>query len=158
MRDQALVVFDKRTIDAWFKDLEIKMKVYVLILSCMIMVLTFFMLIVAFTQKTRDSTWEHGVLRSMGMTKSQGNTIFGLEAMSIVVSSVLIGLLIGMVVVFLVTNLMAQLMELPHEIHFPIFNCSVLIFLIAVSTYYAVSGPVANVNKRPISAVVKGLV
>ena len=49
MRDQALVVFDKRTISAWFKDLEIKMKVYVLILSCMIMVLTFFMLIVAFT-------------------------------------------------------------------------------------------------------------
>ena len=78
--------------------------------------------------------------------------------MSIVVSAVIIGLLIGMAVVFLVTNLMAQLMELPHKIHFPIFNCSILVLLIVVSTYYAVSGPVTNVNKKPISSVVKGLV
>ena len=70
MRDQALVVLDIKTSDVWFRDMEIKMKAYVLILSLMIMVLTFFMLIVAFTQKTRDSTWEHGVLRSIGMTKS----------------------------------------------------------------------------------------
>ena len=70
MRDQALVVLDRKTSDVWFRDMEIKMKAYVLILSLMIMVLTFFMLIVAFTQKTRDSTWEHGVLRSIGMTKS----------------------------------------------------------------------------------------
>ena len=70
MRDQALVVLDIKTSDVWFRDMEIKMKAYVLVLSLMIMVLTFFMLIVAFTQKTRDSTWEHGVLRSIGMTKS----------------------------------------------------------------------------------------
>ena len=153
-----MVMFDKRTNTKWFDEMGVKMKAYVLILSCMVMVLTFFMLIVAFTQKTRDSTWEHGVLRSIGMTKSQGNTIFALEAMSIVISAVIIGVLVGLVVVFLVTNLLAQLLELPHQIQFPIFNCSVLIVLIAVSTYYAVSGPVSNINKRPISSVVKGLV
>ena len=102
-----MVMFDKRTNAKWFDDMGVKMKAYVLILSCMVMVLTFFMLIVAFTQKTRDSTWEHGVLRSIGMTKSQGNTIFALEAMSIVISAVIIGILIGLVVVFLVTNLLA---------------------------------------------------
>ena len=114
MRDQALLMLDKKSMSIWFKDMELKMKVYVLILSVMVMVLTFFMLIVAFTQKTRDSTWEHGVLRSIGMTKAQGNTIFALESASIVVSATVIGVLVGMLTVYLLTNLMAQLMELPN--------------------------------------------
>ena len=80
---------------------------YILVLSIMIMILTFFMLVVAFTQKTRDLTWEHGALRSMGMTKAQGSTIFAHEATCIVTASVVIGVCIGVCATLLITNLQA---------------------------------------------------
>ena len=55
--------------EAFFDETRTKMLLYVFLLSLMIMVLTFFMLVMAFTQKARDLTWEHSVLRSIGITK-----------------------------------------------------------------------------------------
>lgn len=53
----------------FFDELQNKMQFYVIVLSLMIMTLTFFMLVMAFTQKARDLTWEHSVLRSIGITQ-----------------------------------------------------------------------------------------
>ena len=157
MKDQALVSWDKRGMAVWYKDMEMKMKLYVMMLSAMIMTLTFFMLVVAFTQKTRDLTWEHGVLRSMGMTKAQGFTIFAHEATCIVTTSVVVGICIGISCTLLITNLQAQIMEMPNDMHFPYFNCSMLVLLITLSTAYAVREPVSQVNKKSISSIMKGL-
>ena len=128
--------------EAFFDETRTKMLFYVFLLSLMIMVLTFFMLVMAFTQKARDLTWEHSVLRSIGITKRQGFSIFAHEATCIVSTSVVTGICIGMICSFLITNLQSKMMEMPNVIQFPIFNCGILILLIIISTYLSLKGPV----------------
>ena len=132
------------------------MQFYVAMLSLMIMTLTFFMLVMAFTQKARDLTWEHSVLRSIGITKAQGFRIFAYEAICIVSTAVIVGVTIGMVCTFFIANLQTSLTEMPNILHFPVLNCSILILLIVVSTYFSLRGPVGQMNNKSIASGIKG--
>ena len=155
IRDQALTTYDKRSSLVWFDDIQAKMQLYVIMLSLMIMTLTFFMLVMAFTQKARDLTWEHSVLRSIGITKEQGFRIFAYEAICIVSTAVITGVAIGMVCTFFISNLQTTLMEMPLNLHFPVLNCSILIMLIIVSTYFSLRGPVGQMNRKSIASGIK---
>lgn len=122
----------------------------------MILSLAFFMMVVSFSQKVRDLTWEQGVLRSIGLTQSQGNKIFFYEAATIVISSIITGITIGMMVVMLIAGLYAQLVESPRNTVVPQFEIGLIVAICLLATYVAVRVPAVALNKKHISAILKG--
>ena len=65
------------------------------IIAAISLFIAFFLLLVASTQNVNDAIWEYGVLRSMGLTKSEGMRIFIYEAFIVVISAALLGTLNG---------------------------------------------------------------
>ena len=65
------------------------------IIAAISLFISFFLLLVASTQNVNDAIWEYGVLRSMGLTKSEGMRIFIYEAYIVVISAALLGTLNG---------------------------------------------------------------
>ena len=55
-------------IEEFFKELLLPFDAYAYFVSTMVLLLSFFMLIVSFTQKMHDLEWEQGVLRAIGLT------------------------------------------------------------------------------------------
>mmetsp|Transcript_6434 Transcript_6434/g.8618 ORF Transcript_6434/g.8618 Transcript_6434/m.8618 type:complete len:92 (+) Transcript_6434:3322-3597(+) len=88
-----------------FKMMSAPADLFAVFISLMILTLAFFMMTVSFSQKVRELTWEQGVLRSIGLTKSEGNKIFLYEAATIVIASFVTGITIGMFVVMLIAGL-----------------------------------------------------
>jgi ABC-type lipoprotein release transport system permease subunit len=129
--------------------------VLIALIGAIALSLTFFLLLVATTQNIKDNVWEYGVLRSMGVTKNEGNRLFMYEAFLVIVSSALIGLAIGTSVACLVTAQFYMFLELPFALQFPWGLIAAFIGLALITTYFAVAVPVNSVNSRNIASVLK---
>ena len=65
--------------------------------------IAFFLLLISMTQNINEAVWEYGVLRSMGITKEQGQRIYLYEAMMVVLVASMLGILCGLLTSYLVT-------------------------------------------------------
>ena len=81
------------------------------IIGIIALIITFFLLLVSTTHNIRDSVWEYGVLRSMGVTKAEGSRIYMYEAFLVVISAGILGCIIGLIVSTLVTVFFNVFME-----------------------------------------------
>ena len=59
--------------------------------------ITFFLLLVSTSQNIRDNIWEYGVLRSIGVTLSEGSRVYMYEAFIVVISAGICGIIIGLI-------------------------------------------------------------
>ena len=96
------------------------------------------------------------MLRSIGLTREQGNKIFFYEAATIVISSFFTGLLIGMIIVCLIAGLYAEISEQPRKTCVPIYEIGLIVAICTFATYLAVRVPARQLNAKQISSVLKG--
>ena len=123
LKDDTVIVFDTVS---FVEDIESKMMILD-ILNAVIAIISFalgcFQLIVTISANIRDSMWELGVLRAMGMTKHEILRVMIYETMANNLSSITLGFLTGFIVS---ASLMAQFL-LFLEIKFQLvvsFNAS----------------------------------
>ena len=69
--------------------------VFVAIIALISMVIAFFLLLISMSQNINSAIWEYGVLRSMGLTKSEGQRIYIYEAFIVVSSASILGITIA---------------------------------------------------------------
>lgn len=129
VKDETLLVFDRKT---FLEDLDsrlILIDVFNFSVSIICFALGLFQLIVSISANIRDSMWELGVLRAMGMNKNQIMRLTMYESFVNNMSSIILGFIIGLIIS---ASLMAQFMlflELPFElvVSYPIvFNLIIL--------------------------------
>jgi len=70
VNDKGVYVDDRFSVEEFFKMMSAPTTAYAYFMSIMILTLAFFMMIVSFSQKMKELTWEQGVLRSIGLTQS----------------------------------------------------------------------------------------
>jgi len=130
--------------------------IFVAIIAAISLFIAFFLLLVASTQNVNDAIWEYGVLRSMGMTRSEGLRIYIYEAYIVVVSAAFLGTIVGFVTAAAVAVQFYSFIELPIVVEFPwvLFACMMVLSLVTVML--AVCIPVSAVNRRQIAGVLKG--
>ena len=66
------------------------------------------------------------------------------------------GITIGMMVVMLIAGLYAQLVESPRNTVVPQFEIGLIVSICLLATYVAVRVPAFALNKKQISAILKG--
>ena len=65
------------------------------------------------SKNINESLWEYGVLRSIGITKEQGQRIYLYEAYLVVIVAGILGLTCGFLVAELVFSQLFMFLELP---------------------------------------------
>eukprot|EP01126_Amoeba_proteus_P026474 TRINITY_DN2621_c0_g1_i12.p1 TRINITY_DN2621_c0_g1~~TRINITY_DN2621_c0_g1_i12.p1 ORF type:complete len:133 (+),score=17.23 TRINITY_DN2621_c0_g1_i12:54-401(+) len=93
------------------------------------------MLVISFTANITENTWEFGVMRALGLNVFQVVRVYIYEALSVVLSSILIGFVMGDLV-SVTLSLEANLFtELPFTWKFPVLLfCLIFGLSLLVST------------------------
>jgi ABC-type antimicrobial peptide transport system permease subunit len=94
------------------------------------LILSFFLLLISTTSNIKENVWEFGVLRAMGLTKSQSKRVYMYEAFAVIFGALILGIMVGLVVSITLTAQFYLFIELP-------FKLSVRLKI--VSSYYLYS-------------------
>jgi ABC-type antimicrobial peptide transport system permease subunit len=127
------------------------------IVTAVALILTFFLLFISFIANITDNVWEVGVLRALGITKSNLIRIYIYESLSMMFAAGIIGFIVGYFSSFAMAAQFASFAELPFEMTVSVgvllfvFGCSTMISMVA--PYMAAQG----VLKKQIASIVKGL-
>ena len=107
------ILLTKNEIQETAKSVDMIFNIFVAIIAVIALSIAFFLLLISMTQNINEACWEYGVLRSMGVTKSQGQRIYIYEAFMIVTSSSILGILSGFLTALLVSSQFYMFIELP---------------------------------------------
>lgn len=92
---------------------------YSIVVSVIAMILSFFLILVSFISNIKEASWEFGVLRAIGLNKSEITRIYIYEALSLVVGAGLIGTSVGIIIAVTITLQFLMFVELPFTFIFP---------------------------------------
>mmetsp|Transcript_2325 Transcript_2325/g.3973 ORF Transcript_2325/g.3973 Transcript_2325/m.3973 type:complete len:755 (-) Transcript_2325:38-2302(-) len=151
------VLLDKKVAEGAIQDSVLLFDVFVGVVGVIALILAFFLLLISTTQNIKENVWEYGCLRAIGLTKKQGMNVAMYEQYSLIIASLLLGSLVGLILAVTVTAQFFLFLEYPFELIFPEFLLFLMILMAIVTTYFAVSKPVTQVNNRQIAQVIKGV-
>ena len=92
---------------------------FFLLLSIVGLVLSFFVLWISFASNIRNSFWEIGVLRSIGLSASDIVFVYFYEAIALVLTCVTFGTIIGMTVGTTIIFQFNIILLMPFDLNFP---------------------------------------
>jgi len=121
---------------------------FVGIIAAIALFIAFFLLMISTTANVEEAVWEYGVLRSIGVTKEQGQRIFMYEAFMVVISAAMLGFLIGLIVSSMVTAQFYLFIEQPMELEWPAYLLFTMLVISLVTTFVAVYIPISKVNRQ----------
>lgn len=112
----------------------------------------------SYISNIKENSWEFGILRSIGLNKTQITKVYIYEAFSLIISSSIIGSFIGIIVAATMTIQILMFLEINFIFLFPtIMFCTVFCLGILISifgSYYAIK----LFKDQQISQIVKGLI
>ena len=130
--------------------------VFFLILGTIGLLLSFFILWLSFLSSIRNASWELGVLRSIGLSKTEVAMIYIYEALALVASCIVLGTAIGLMTAFMIISqfnlflMMPLNLGFPYEMYFAIVGLSIAVALIG--SYM----PMRRYMKACVSDVLRG--
>ena len=77
------------------------------------LILAFFLLLTSTNANLRDNFWELGVLKAIGLSKSQTQSMLLYEAFSTVIAALVLGIGIGVLIAYTLTAQFYLFIELP---------------------------------------------
>ena len=115
---------------------------FTFITAAIALFIAFFLLLLSMTQNINNAIWEYGVLRSMGLTKSEGSRVYMYEAFMIVIAASILGIAVGTLTALLIATQFFMFVELPLDFYFPYYMLTFLIVMAFVTTYLSVNKPI----------------
>lgn len=129
-----------------------------MVVAAIAIILSFFLILVSFVANIKENSWEFGVLRAVGLSKDQIQSVYMIESCSLIISSGVLGTIIGIVVAVTLTLQFLMFTELPFTFIFPyrmfLFTFLSGIVISAGASYSALR----DFKDKPIATIVKGLI
>lgn len=113
------------------------------------------MLLVSTTSNIRENLWEFGVLRAIGLKKSQILRIYLYESLAVTIAASILGLCVGFILALTLSLQFNIFLELPFFVEFPYLLVSIMVVLGLVVTVIGTVMPLNDVNKRTIASILK---
>jgi len=120
------------------------------------LIFSFFVLWLSFTANVRENSWEYGVLRAVGLTSSTVSRLYIYEALSLVLSTIVLGTTLGITTAIILTLQTLLFSELPFEFNFP---TELFVMVMLLSLLVAVLGsyfPSEEYRKKEIAISLRG--
>lgn len=118
--------------------------------------LCFFILWTSFDAMIRESLWELGVLRSLGLTHAELTRSFLYESFASISAALILGTITGLSVAVTLTAQQSLFTELPFKFVFP---SGLFGLLVGATVFVAIGGayfPSQKLQEKPIATVLKG--
>lgn len=131
--------------------------IFYYVVALISIILSFFLILVSFSSNVKEHVWEFGVLRSLGLNKTQMTRIYIYEALCLTIASGLIGTAVGVIVALILTMQYLTFAEIPMVFQFP-WSMFLITFFSGIFT--SISGSylaLKEIREKPISAIIKGL-
>ena len=146
--DQRDILLSRYEMSESIKSLNTLFTMIVAVIGVTALFIMFFLLLVAMTKNIHEAVWEYGVLRSMGLTESEGRRLYLYEAYTVVATSTLLGLIVGIIACYLVSIQLFTFAELPSILMFPTWTFLAMVLILSLTTYFAVHYPITQVNRK----------
>lgn len=156
-RGDFTVLLDKQVALSTVSNSLVLFELFVVLVGAIALTLAFFLLLISTTQNIRESVWEYGCLRAIGLSQAQGLRVYLYEQYAVTFSSLILGFFVGYILATVVGAQFAIFIELPYEVLLPAGLLWAMVIMALATTYFAVYFPVTEVNKRQVASVVKGL-
>ena len=127
------------------------------IIGTISLILAFFLLLVSTTSNIRESVWEYGCLRAIGLSAKQGMRLALYEQYSVILSALILGCIVGVLLAIMIISQFFLFLERPFKLDIPMTFVWLMIAMALITTAFAVYLPVRAVNKQKISSTIKGL-
>ena len=150
-------IFDLTAAVETFQSTLLFLNIFYIVVGFIAMVITFFLILVSFTSNIKENSWEFGVLRSIGLNKYQMTRIYSYEALSLILSSGILGTIVGISVAIILTSQFLLFTELPFEFIFPTEMFCVTFILGILTALLASYFATKEIREKPIANIVKGL-
>ena len=129
---------------------------FFLILGLIGLILSFFILWLSFLANIRNSSWELGVLRSIGINNFQVTMIYIYEALAIIIACIILGTAIGTLTSLILCSQSNLFMMMPLYLDFPwpmyLSICSVALTVAIIGSYL----PMRRYIYNNVAAVLRG--
>lgn len=137
--DQQVEVDDMHSVDRDVRGNISLVNTFFLILGSIGLILAFFILWLSFLANIRNSSWELGVLRSIGINNFEVSMIYIYEAMAIIVSCIILGTIIGTLTALILCSQSNLFLMMPLHLDMPwslyIGICSVAVSVALIGSY-----------------------
>ncbi|CAK88800.1 unnamed protein product (macronuclear) [Paramecium tetraurelia] len=151
-----IYLFDSITMTETSQDFFKYLELFNIVVAAIALILSFFLLLVSFIGNVRNTSWEIGILRAVGLNEVQISKVFVYESITLITASGLIGTIIGLVIATTFTLQIVAFSEFKFKFSFPIltFLTTFLggIFISIYASYLAVR----SFKFKSIASTLKG--
>ena len=141
-RDDTTILFDLKVTLKSIESSVFLFQIFVAFVGTISLILAFFLLLVSTTQNIRESLWEYGCLRAMGLSKAQGVRMYMYEQYSLILASLTIGTAVGLALASIIAAQFFLFLEQPFALQFPSELTYIMYGLAVATTFFAVWNPI----------------
>ena len=153
--DKTVVTDTQRIIDTTMVAVNM-MNLFFTSIGIVTMVMCFFILWLSFTANVHENSWEFGVLRALGVNQFQVVMVYVYEAMTVVITSLVLGTTIGIVIAASLTAQFNLFTEMPFVMVFPHSLFWTLVVLSVIISVVGSAWPAYRFLRYSISNVLRG--
>ncbi|CAD8107345.1 unnamed protein product [Paramecium sonneborni] len=151
-----IYLFDSISMTDTAQDFFSYLELFNIVVATIALILSFFLLLVSFIGNVRNTSWEIGILRAIGLTETQISKVFVYESITLIIASGLIGTIIGLVIATTFTLQIVAFSEFKFKFAFPTSTFLITflggIFISIYASYLAVR----SFKFKSIASVLKG--
>eukprot|EP01129_Flabellula_baltica_P002816 TRINITY_DN1270_c0_g1_i1.p1 TRINITY_DN1270_c0_g1~~TRINITY_DN1270_c0_g1_i1.p1 ORF type:complete len:1128 (-),score=212.94 TRINITY_DN1270_c0_g1_i1:60-3026(-) len=157
VRSNSIIITDVAVIVSSTDTAILVLDIFFIVISIAVLVLCFFVLMISFTTNVTENAWEFGVLRAIGLNSWQVIRVYVYEALTIVLSSVLLGFSIGTVISVTLTLQSNLFTELPFSFEFPWYLFIGIVVMALVVSIFGSYIPASELKKKRIANALKNM-
>jgi ABC-type antimicrobial peptide transport system permease subunit len=154
-RSDDVLVVDTRAMVESARAAVSLLNIFFLLIGSIAMIMCFFIVWMSFSANVTENAWEFGVLRAVGINASQVVYVYVYEALTIVLSSCILGSLIGITVAATLTLQLNLFTEMPFTLELPTTLISTMLSLALVGAVFGSALPARAFVKASISEVLR---
>ena len=132
------------------------MLIFLYMITGLLFLMSFFQLLLSIEGNIKENQWQVGVLRSIGLTKSDVKSVVLTEATANILTAELIGFFIGYIVMVSSMSLMNTIFELPINFDIDWLTLFLLMSISVLTVYIGTGIGISHINKMKISKILKG--
>mmetsp|Transcript_11015 Transcript_11015/g.16712 ORF Transcript_11015/g.16712 Transcript_11015/m.16712 type:complete len:141 (+) Transcript_11015:4154-4576(+) len=126
------------------------------IIIAMLFVLSFFQFILSVQANLKESKWQIGVLRAIGLKKDSVSSLVLIESSAVILAATLIGFIVGYVITILSVSLFQVIAELPTDYSVDWVSLVSLTLLGLVTVWVGTKMSMHIINSKRITQILRG--
>lgn len=149
-------IFDYREIQSKMDQSLQTMLIFLYMITALLFLMSFFQLLLSIEGNIKENMWQVGVLRSIGLTKSDVKSVVLTEATANILTAEIIGFAMGYIVMVSSMSLMNTIFELPINFDIDWLTLLMLMSISVLTVYFGTGIGISSINRMKISKILKG--